>query len=271
MKPICNAKSRRGRIERTRWVLAGVLLAPLACTVQGTTTATTVDYNRDIRPIFSENCYACHGPDQNKRKAGLRLDVKEEALKKLGSGGFAIAPGKSDVFKRVIAKDPDDIMPPPSTGKHLSKTQIELLRRWIDQGAKWSGHWADLKPERPPVPVVKDRKWARNEIDAFILARLEKAGLKLSAEADKLTLIRRLTLDLTGLPPTLAEVDAFVADTSTDAYEKLVDRLLTSPQYGEQMAQHCLDIDHEKLTYRFQGRDFRLTDIQGQVVKQILA
>ncbi len=226
-------------------MMVGWLLAPLVCEVLGAVPAGAIDYNRDIRPIFSENCYACHGPDQNKRKAGLRLDVKEEALKKLAGGGFAIAPGKaarSDVFKRVATKNPDDIMPPLETGKHLSKAQIDLLRRWIDQGAKWSGHWAYVKPERPPVPVVKDKKWARNEIDIFILARLEKAGLKPSAEADRVTLIRRLTLDLTGLPPTLAEVDAFVADTSSNAYEKLVDRLLAAPQFGERMAQQWLDL-----------------------------
>ena len=204
-----------------------------------------VDFNRDIRPIFSENCYACHGPDKGKRKAGLRFDIKEEALKKLESGDFAIVPGKSaqsKLVKLITTKDEDDHMPPAKSGKHLTSEQINLLKRWIDQGAKWQDHWSYIPPERPELPAVKNKKWPHNEIDHFILARLEKEGLKPSPEADKTTLLRRASFDLTGLPPTVAEVDAFLADKDPNSYEKVVDRLLASPQYGERMAQVWLDL-----------------------------
>ncbi len=204
-----------------------------------------IDFNRDIRPIFSENCYACHGPDKNKRKAGLRLDQSEDAFAKAESGDFAIVAGdisKSKLLKLIVSEDDDERMPPSKTGKRLTQDQVELLRRWIEQGAKWKPHWAYIPPERPPLPPVKDKRWPQNEIDRFILARLEKENLTPSPEADKSTLIRRVTVDLTGLPPTISEVDAFLSDKSPQAYEKLVDRLLTSPHYGERMAQHWLDL-----------------------------
>src|SRR3954467_12684803 len=168
-----------------------------------------IDFTRDIRPIFSENCYACHGPDKGKRKAGLRFDIKEEALKKLDSGDYAIVPGKSaqsKLLKLITTKDEDDRMPPLKSGKHLTPQQINLLKRWIDQGAKWKDHWSYIPPEKPELPSVKNKKWPRNEIDYFILARLDKEGLKPSPEADKTTLLRRASFDLTGLPPTVAEV-----------------------------------------------------------------
>ncbi len=207
--------------------------------------APAIDFDRDIRPIFSENCYACHGPDKDKRKAGLRLDVKEDAFKKLDSGDFAIVPGKADQSRllKVISLPPedDDHMPPMKTGKKLSSAQVELLRRWIAQGAKWSGHWAYVAPQRPAVPVVKNKKWPRNDIDRFILAALEKKGLKPNPEADRYTLIRRLSLDLTGLPPTIQEVDDFIADKRPNAYEKLVERLIASPHFGERLALAWLD------------------------------
>ena len=203
-----------------------------------------IDFNRDIRAIFSDNCFTCHGPDDKERKAKLRLDRKEDAFKPAKSGDYAIVPGdlaKSKLIERITSKDPDEVMPPPKTGKKLTAQQIELFKRWIQEGAKFEGHWAFAKPERPALPAVKDAKWTRNEIDRFVLARLEKEGLKPSSEADKVTLIRRVTLDLTGLPPTPAEVDAFLADKSKDAYEKVVDRLLKSPRYGEHMAKYWLD------------------------------
>ncbi|MHB8519550.1 MAG: PSD1 and planctomycete cytochrome C domain-containing protein [Limisphaerales bacterium] len=203
-----------------------------------------LDFDRDIRPILSENCFACHGPDEEKRKRGLRFDQKQGAFKRLKSGDYAIVPGdlvKSKLAERISSPDPDEVMPPPKTGKKLTAAQIDLLRRWIQQGAKWEAHWAYLPPERPPVPRVKNQNWPRNEIDRFILARLEKEGLKPAPEADKPTLVRRAALDLTGLPPTPAEVDAFLADSSANAYDKLVDRLLGSPRYGEQMARYWLD------------------------------
>ncbi len=204
-----------------------------------------VDFSRQVRPILSENCFACHGPDEHQRKAKLRLDTKDGAFGKLRHGGFALVPGKpaeSRLLARIMAHDPSDVMPPPKTGKKLTPEQIALLTRWVEQGAKWSTHWAFMPPVRPALPKVHDTAWSRNPIDYFILARLEAEGLHPSPEADKETLLRRVTLDLTGLPPTPAEVDAFLADHSPDAYEKVVDRLLKSPRFGEHMARQWLDL-----------------------------
>src|SRR2546429_5061045 len=203
-----------------------------------------VDFDRDIRPVLSDKCFACHGPDEKERKAKFRLDRKDDAFKPLKSGDLAIVPGhpeKSELIARITTKDEDALMPPPKSGKQLTAAQIDLLRRWIAEGANWQSHWAFVKPERPSLPAVKDKKWPRNEIDRFVLARLEKEGLKPSPEADKPALIRRATLDLTGLPPTPQEVDAFLADKSPGAYEKLVDRLLDTPRYGEHEARYWLD------------------------------
>lgn len=204
-----------------------------------------IDFNRDIRPILSENCYACHGPDEKTREADLRLDQPDIPFKKLESGNTAIVPGdlaKSELIRRITTKDEDDQMPPVKFGKELSKSQIDILSRWVKQGAQWKGHWAYIAPERPEIPKVKKKSWPRNAIDNFILARLEKEGLKPSRETDKAKLIRRVTFDLTGLPPTIEEVDAFLADKSANAYEKLVDRLLASPAFGERMAEVWLDL-----------------------------
>jgi hypothetical protein len=203
-----------------------------------------IDFNRQIRPILSENCFACHGPDEKQRKAKLRFDSKEGALGKLRDGSYAIVPGKiaeSELVRRITAEDPGEIMPPPKSGKKLKPEQIALLKEWIAQGAPWSSHWAFIPPQRPAVPTVRKQEWVRNPIDAFILAKLEAAGLTPSPEADRTTLIRRVTLDLTGLPPAPAEVDAFLSDSSPNAYEKVVDRLLRSPRYGEHMARYWLD------------------------------
>ena len=206
--------------------------------------ANSIDYNRDIRPILSENCFACHGPDANKRKAGLRLDLREGAIKPLKSGETAVVPGDpghSELLTRIMSDDADELMPPAETGKKLTAAQVELLRRWVREGAVWKGLWSLEAPKRGELPEVKNAAWARNEIDRYILARLEKEGLSPSPEADRPTLIRRLSLDLTGLPPTPAEVDAFVRDASPNAYEKVVDRLLASPHHGERMALEWLD------------------------------
>lgn len=204
-----------------------------------------IDFGRDIRPILSDNCFTCHGPDKDKRKAGLRLDTKEDAFKKLDSGDYAIVPGKPDKSRLLtvvtLPPDDDDHMPPTKTGKKLSTAQVDLLRRWIAQGAKWAEHWSYVAPERPAVPAVKNRKWSRNDVDRFILAALEKKGLKPNPEADRYTLIRRLSLDLIGLPPTVQEVDDFIADKSSNAYEKVVERLLASPHFGERLALAWLD------------------------------
>ena len=220
------------------------LAAFAASKPKATSSAGGIDFNRDIRTILSDNCFACHGPDENKRKAKLRFDIKEGAFAETKSGNYAIVPGdasKSKLVERITSKDPDEIMPPPKSGKKLTAQQIDLLTRWIAQGAKWQTHWAFAKPERAPLPEVKNKRWPYNEIDYFVLARLEKEGLKPSPQADKTTLIRRATLDLTGLPPTPEEVDAFLADKSTEAYEKVVDRLLSAPRYGENMARYWLD------------------------------
>lgn len=202
----------------------------------------TPRFNRDIRPILSEHCFACHGPDANKRKADLRLDTEEGAFADLG-GYTAIVRGKasdSELIKRVT----DDIqpMPPEKFDKPLSTTQIELLRRWIDQGAEWQSHWSFITPEKPALPETKQAEWRRNPIDRFVAARLEADGLAPSPEADKAALIRRVTLDLTGLPPSREEVDDFLADESPDAYEKVVDRLLKSSHHAERMAVPWLDL-----------------------------
>ena len=201
----------------------------------------TVDFNREIRLIFSDNCFACHGPDEATRKAKLRLDTKDGAFAKTG----VIVAGKSAesrLVKRITSKDPNAVMPPADSGHKLTDKQIELVKRWIDEGAEWNEHWAFIAPRRLELPTVASKGWVKNPIDAFVLARLEKEGLKPAPEADRATLIRRVSLDLTGLPPTPAEVDAFLADKSPDAYEKVVDRLLASPRYGEKMALHWLDL-----------------------------
>jgi hypothetical protein len=220
-----------------------------------------IDFNREVRPIFSEHCYTCHGPDEQKRKAGLRLDVQEEAFKELKSGNYALVAGnteKSALLSRITSTDPDEMMPPPKHNKPLKPEQIAILKKWVQEGAQWKKHWAFISPERPKVPAVKDRSWPLNSIDYFTLARLEKENLKPNPEADKATLIRRLTFDLTGLPPTVSEVDAFLADKSARAYEKLVDKLLASPHYGERMAQNWLDLARFADTsgYHFDGVRF---------------
>jgi hypothetical protein len=240
---------------KVRMLLAGAAVlasAALALTAKGpraaaqndTPSNSIIDFNRQIRPILSDNCFACHGPDEKTRKAKLRLDTKEGAFGKLRDDGVVIMPGKaaqSELIARITAHDVTELMPPPKSNKKLTKDQIELLRQWIDQGAAWSTHWAFVPPSKPALPGVKNSAWPKNPIDRFILARLEAERLQPSPQAERATLIRRVTLDLTGLPPTLAEVDEFVADPSANAYEKVVDRLLKSPRHGEHLARFWLD------------------------------
>ncbi|QDT98897.1 DUF1553 domain-containing protein [Gimesia aquarii] len=197
-----------------------------------------------IRSILSENCFQCHGPDAKKRAADLRFDTKEGAFADLG-GHKAIVPGnvkQSELITRVTTTDADLKMPPEESGKKLTKEEIALLTRWIQEGALWQDHWSYVTPKKPATPVVKQPAWVQTPIDQFILARIEKAGLKPSTEADRRTLIRRVTFDLTGLPPKPQDLEAFVNDKSPNAYEKVVDRLLESPHYGEHMARYWLDI-----------------------------
>ncbi|MFM8469154.1 MAG: DUF1549 domain-containing protein, partial [Limisphaerales bacterium] len=218
--------------------------------------APKLDFNRDVRPILSDNCFACHGPDTQKIKGGLRLDLKDAAFKPGKSGALALVPGKpdkSELVKRVATKDPHDLMPPPDSGKQLTTAQKETLRRWVSEGANYSAHWAFAPLVRPVVPAIGNRQSAiTNPIDAFLLARLKQDGLKFSPEADRATLIRRVALDLTGIPPTPAEVDAFLADKSANAYERVVDRLLASPRYGERMAMQWLDFARYADSHGFQ-------------------
>jgi hypothetical protein len=224
-----------------RWILAlAVTLSPChLVTLSSAHASGGPEYNRDVRPILAENCFTCHGPDSAARKAHLRLDQREVAIKK-----GAIVPGrpdKSELIARVFAKSASDRMPPRKTKKTLTAAQKETLRRWIAAGAEYQPHWSFLPVKRPPLPAVKHKGWVRNPIDNFILAALEKRGLTPAPEADRRTLARRLSLDLTGLPPDPAAVEAFVGDRAPDAYEKYVDRLLESPAWGEHRARYWLD------------------------------
>jgi hypothetical protein len=203
-----------------------------------------IDFNRDVRPILAANCFACHGPDEDSRQAELRLDRRAEATADLG-GRAAIVPGKaaeSELVRRITSDDPDLRMPPATANKTLTAGQIDTLRRWIESGARYDQHWAFVPPKRGELPVVRDQSWLRNPIDHFVLARLATEGLSPSPEADRFSLVRRLYLDLTGLPPTPDQADAFAADRDPQAYEKLVDRLLASPRYGERWARPWLDL-----------------------------
>jgi hypothetical protein len=217
--------------------------APAARSAQDAGAPGTVEFNRDIRPILSDKCYTCHGPDQARRRTKLRFDVEADAKQDLG-GRVAIVPGdvaKSEMVRRITAAEPARRMPPVASGRTLTPAEIDLIQRWIEQGARWEKHWSFNPPRRASLPDISNRAWARNDIDFFVAKRLDQEGLAPAPEADRATLIRRVSLDLTGLPPTPAEVDAFVNDKSRDAYEKVVDRLLASPRYGERMAAQWLD------------------------------
>src|SRR5258705_82500 len=220
--------------RRSILIVAEVLLIPLTATVCRGAATNEVQFNRDVRPILSENCYACHGPDKNQRKAKLRLDVREVALER-----EAIVPGKpaeSKLVQHIFSADPEEIMPPPKTQKTLTAAQKELLRQWITDGAQYEQHWAYIQPRRAALPQVLNQAWVKNPIDTFILHTLEEKKVQPSPEADHRTLLRRLSLDLIGLPPTPAEVNAFLTDKAPGAYEREVDRLMNSPHFGERMA-----------------------------------
>lgn len=213
------------------------------------------EYNRDVRPILAENCFACHGQDSAARKGKLRLDIREEAVK-----AGAIVPGvaeKSPLVERIFADTPKLLMPPPKSNKKLTSAQKEILRRWIAAGAEYQPHWSFVPPKRPALPAVKNTGWVRNPIDNFILAELEKHGLQPAPEADRRTLARRLSLDLTGLPPEPAEVEAFVKDSAPDAYERYVDRLLKSPHWGEHRGRYWLDVARYADTHGIHFDNFR--------------
>jgi hypothetical protein len=221
--------------------------------------ADKIQFNRDIRPIFSDTCFKCHGFDSQARKANLRIDLPEDAVRQ-HKKGTPIVPGhpeQSEAVARVLSNDPDFMMPPANSRLALTGAQKKLIRQWVAEGAVYQPQWAFIPPQSAAVPQAKHQGWARNPIDQFILARLEAEGLTPSAEADRRTLIRRVTLDLTGLPPMLAETEAFAADPSQDAYEKVVDRLLASPHYGERMASDWLDLARFADTHGYQADRYR--------------
>ncbi len=204
-----------------------------------------IEFNRDVLPVLSDNCFACHGPDAKQRKAKLRLDVREEALRPAESGDTPIVPGKpgqSELMTRIESSDRDEVMPPPKSHKRLTAAQKELLRHWIAEGAKYEGHWAFTAIERPALPVVKDRSWPRNAIDYFILERLERVNLRPAREASPGAVLRRVSFGVTGLPPTQEAVVAFAAKHDGADYTALLERLLSSTQYGEHWARHWMDL-----------------------------
>ncbi|MEP6672056.1 MAG: DUF1549 domain-containing protein, partial [Chthoniobacter sp.] len=227
-------------------ILLATALVPASALAAG-----TVDYDRDIRPILVENCTRCHGPDEKERKGDLRLDLRADALKE-HDGMRAIVPGKpeeSELVTRLFTTDKDEVMPPPKAKKTLKPEQKEVLKKWIAEGAEYRMHWAFEAVKVPPVPELAKGNgaadlsaWSGSPIDRFVRARLSQEGLAPSPEADRRTLVRRLSLDLLGLPPTPEEVEAYVSDVAPDAYERLVDRTLASPHFGERWGRHWLDL-----------------------------
>lgn len=230
--------------SRGAWVSGAILALLLGAAAAPAEETEAPRYRRDILPILSDRCFACHGPDSASREAGLRLDQAEAATAELDSGSHAIVPGDSAasaLFERIESTDPAMAMPPVDSGKTLSDTEKALLRRWVEAGAEYEPHWAYVAPQRPAVPDVAHRDLVRNPIDAFVFARLEAEDAEPSKPASKARLIRRLYFDLIGLPPTLAEIDAFIADESPEAFDRVVERLMKSPHYGERMAADWLD------------------------------
>jgi hypothetical protein len=203
------------------------------------------NFTREIRPVLAKNCFACHGPDESHREGGLRLDIRIDALRELDSGKIAIVPGKSaesELIVRITSEDNELRMPPAKIGHALKPSEIALVKEWIDAGAEYAGHWAFQKPVRPDLPAVKQTDWPKIGLDFFVLAELERRGWQPSPEADPHTLIRRVSLDLRGLPPTPAEVESFISDKSPQAYEQMIDRMLADPAYGERWARVWLDL-----------------------------
>lgn len=221
-----------------------------------------LSYNFHIRPILSDKCFACHGPDANKQEAGLRLDTPETAFAALkeSPGKFAIIPNDlngSEVYHRIVSTDPNELMPPPESNLSLTESEIELIKRWIEQGAKYEPHWAFVSPKKAELPKVKDEEWTRNEIDYFTLAKMNKLGLDPNEQAEKHELLKRVSLDLTGLPPTPEMINAFEKDESPEAYEKAVDKIMNLPTFGEKMAVLWMDISRYSDSYGYQDDNIR--------------
>lgn len=221
-----------------------------------------ISYNFDIRPILSDKCFACHGPDPNKREAGLRLDIEEDAFKALkeSPGSHALVAGKPDLseaFLRITTKDTALLMPPLNSNLKLNSREIKLIEKWIKQGAKYETHWSFVRPKKAKLPKVSDSKWTKNEIDYFVLNKMDQKGLEPNQIAEKEHLLKRLSLDLTGLPPSIDLMNKFLADNNPDAYEKLIDQLLKSPAYGEKMALQWLDVARYADSHGYQDDNYR--------------
>ncbi len=225
--------------------------------------AETVSYNFQVRPILSDKCYACHGPDANKREAGLRLDIESEAYKALKDNpqAHAIVPGKpnlSEVYLRVSTTDTSIMMPPASSNlPTLTEAEVRIIKKWIEEGAKYEPHWAFVPPQKAALPGIKRKTWPKNEIDHFVLSKMEEHGLEPNEEADKERLLRRIALDITGLPPTPGMIDSFVNSTDPDVYEKTIDALLQQPAYGERMAIPWLDVARYADSHGYQDDNYR--------------
>jgi hypothetical protein len=236
------------------WQMGSLVLLLLAGAAQADPPPAAVSFDREIRPLLSEACFRCHGPDQAARQAELRLDQKDSALATRESGKTPIVPGKpaeSEAYRRITSADPEERMPPPDAPRQLKNTDIQLIRRWIEDGANWQDHWAFRAPNVSANLKPQTSGRARNGIDEFVLRQLQTNGLNPSPEANQQQLLRRVTFDLTGLPPTREEIRDFLADESPDAYERVVDRLLRSPRYGERMAVQWLDAARYADTHGF--------------------
>ena len=245
-----------------------LLVTGLSCLMKGNSDKTklpqTVSYNFHVRPILSDKCFKCHGPDGNKREAALRLDIADSAYAPLKEtkGAYAIVPGKpeeSELYKRISSADSLYYMSPPESHLGmLTDHEIAIMKKWIQQGAKYEKHWAFIQPQKHPLPKVNDKDdWIKNEIDYFILSKLDEKDLRPNEEADKEHLLKRVSLDITGLPPSLDLMDKFLANQSENAYEKIVDELLGTPQYGERMAVQWLDVARYADSYGYQDDNIR--------------
>ncbi len=244
-------------------IILAITIIISSCHTNSADKKNLVSYNFDIRPILSDKCFACHGPDANKRKAHLRLDIQDSAYAPLREmkGAFAIVPGKpeeSELFKRISSDDPAYQMPVPQS--HLSlltEDQVAVIKKWIQQGAKYEKHWAFTPPKKIPLPEVDDKKWVKNEIDYFVESKMKDKGLTPNEEADKERLLKRISFDITGLPPSIEMMDKFLNDNSPDAYEKMVDQLLANNAYGEKMTVHWLDVARYADSYGYQDDNIR--------------
>ena len=263
----CFRFQRWFRVERRFWV--GIVLVALGVLRSGSLPASPVDFNRDIRPILADRCFSCHGPDAKERQADLRLDVEEEA-KAVRSGTAAIVPGRpdlSEVAARIEARDLADRMPPEDSGKSLTADEVALLKRWIAEGAHWSRHWAYQTPARRSPPPVSQKEWPQNWIDHWVLSKLESEGMNPSPDADAVTLARRLSFDLVGLPPSPEVVREFAAAPKPKAYERLIDALLNSPRFGERMAVYWLDLVRYADTVGYHGdQDHNISPYRDYVI-----